>query len=242
MGKRTQTQAPPVAVDMYTFSQELYGKMDVHQRKYTKNVRNHSVTFVDAASGTGKTTLALLVGMELLAKGSVGKIVYMRFPDDRLLKQGFLPGTPEQKAEKLFGPFYDACTELDIGEKQLAEMFSNGLLQTTTDLGLRGTNMKDIYLIIDEAQNAKTIDDLHLALTRLHDSSKVVVIGHSGQQDNRKTETYTAAHLTPFQLYANHMSQKPWAAQCELLINYRGEISRWADQVWATLEGVACTG
>lgn len=220
---------PNQEIDLYGFSLEW--TPDEHQKKFLRQMQSSLVTFVDAPSGTGKTTLALYAGMEALRRGTVKQIIYLRFPDDRTLKQGFLPGPPEQKEARLFGPFYDAIEELGIGDAQLRDLKDRGHMHTVTDTFLRGVNLKETFLIVDEGQNAKTIDDLHLVLTRLHDTSKAVVLGHVKQKDNKKTDT-THSGLTPFEAYLSHMTKKPWAAQAVLVNNYRGEISRWADEIY----------
>ena len=86
-------------------------------------------------------------------------------------------------------------------------------------------------MIIDEAQNG-SLDDLRLVLTRLHDQSKCVMIGHSGQKDN---DFALIGGLIPFQVYQKHMAKKQWASLCELPINYRGKISSWADDIEKTI-------
>ena len=114
----------------------------------------------------------------------------------------------------------------------------NNLIELTTDIGMRGRNLKNTFVIIDESQSG-TIKDLQLVLTRLHDSSKCVLIGHSGQMDSDIPLILRGnTERTPFEIYIEHLTKKPWAVKCELPINYRGKISKWADEIQKTIQEV----
>lgn len=199
---------------------------DKHQKEFLKSMNHSLVTFCDASAGTGKTTLAVWSGFKHLSRGDVRRIVYIRFVDDRFKQNGFYPGTLEEKEQHLFYPFFDALTELSIGDRQYEMMIQQEEIALMTDTTLRGRNIKDSFVIIDEAQNAHSIEDLRLVLTRVHDSCKVVVIGHSKQRDNRQKQK-----VLPFQLYKEHMAKKDFTKVCELITDYRGQISAWADQI-----------
>lgn len=230
--RTTDEQLNPYALDT-----TLYQTMDEHQRAYARAIRETAVTLIDAPSGTGKTTIAFLVGLEMLAKGACNKILYLRYPDDRYLGQGFLPGTLEDKEQHLFHPAFDALEELGVSQIQLKSLMATEQLQFATDVTMRGRNLKGTFLIVDEAQNARSIDDLHLVLTRLHDQdSRAVIIGHNKQQDNKKVQLVGNSKVTPFTAFIYHMTKKEFATQAHLVKNYRGAISLWADSIWESLK------
>ena len=90
---------------------------------------------------------------------------------------------------------------------------------------LRGTNLFNSVVIIDECQNAYR-SDIKKILTRVHDSCKTVVIGHTGQVDlykNPKNSGFKAA----IDLYIGSGDSR--ATFCELKINHRGWVSSIAD-------------
>jgi phosphate starvation-inducible protein PhoH len=216
---------------------KLSFKPDEHQARYLKTIQTTPVTFTDAPSGTGKTTLAVHEGFEALRKGLCQRIVYIRFPDDRYLKQGFFPGTQEEKEANLFFPFFDALIELGVSEQSYKLLRQQEQILLTTDTAMRGRNLKYDFVIIDEAQNARKVADLQLILTRIHDEGgRAVVIGHSGQQDNKGVELTTKLKLTPFQAYMYHMTKQSFAKECKLINNYRGKISQWADKIQESLD------
>lgn len=212
----------------------FFQKLDQYQKYYLENIYSKSVVFVDAKAGTGKTTIAVLAGLELLRQGKVSRVVYVRFPDKRYAKLGFLTGCKEEKEEILMNPFYEAAAECGMQPEAVNRLAEKGFIEATTDIGMRGRNLKTSFVIIDEAQNG-TIDDLKLLLTRIHDRDcKATVIGHSGQCDN-PPKLY-AGKYNAFQVYQIHMTKKPWAVKCDLPNNYRGEISQHADNVDETIK------
>ena len=89
---------------------------------------------------------------------------------------------------------------------------------------LRGTNIKDSTLIIDEAQNM-TRGELKKILTRVHNSTKVIMIGHVGQIDLPKSST------SGFAPYIEHFRDEPYAQVCELTKNFRGKLAQKADEL-----------
>lgn len=216
---------------------KLSFRPDEHQTHCLNTIQTTPVTFIDAPAGTGKTTLAIHEGFEALRKGLCQRIVYIRFPDDRYMKQGFLPGTLEEKEAQLFHPFFDALSELNVSEQSLKLLRNQEQVLLTTDTTMRGRNLKHDFVIIDEAQNARRIADIQLILTRIHDEGgRAVVIGHSGQQDNKGVELTEKRKLTPFQAYMYHMTKQNFAKECKLLNNYRGKISQWADKIQESLD------
>jgi len=234
MEEKVETLALEQIADR-TETDKLYNKFDPYQREMDRKIEEYSVVFVDAEAGTGKTTVAVRKALEMLRQGKVNKIHYVRFPDKRGQKLGFLPGEKEDKEAVYMYPFYDAMAECGIQEAAVDKLIEKGIIELSTDINLRGRNLKGVFLIVDEAQNAEELGDLKLVLTRLHDHrGKGVVIGHSKQVDGR-VRLYTKHRLTSFQIYRYHMTKKPWATTAHLMMNYRGEISKWADRVEESL-------
>ena len=93
-----------------------------------------------------------------------------------------------------------------------------------TDTFLRGTNLDNAVVIIDEAQNY-TVAQLKKVLTRVGSRSKVIVIGHELQCDLDSPET------SGFAKYIEHFKDQKRTAVCTLVNNHRGWISRHADEL-----------
>lgn len=220
-------------------SDKLYAKYDAYQKEYDESIDKFSVVIVDDKAGTGKTTIAVRKAFDKLRTGRVDKIQYIRFPDPRNGKLGFLPGDldTEGKLAPFMRPFYDAAAECGIQKEAVDAMISKGLVELGTDIGWRGGNMKGTFLIIDEAQNGSKIGDVQLIITRVHDHrGHTVLIGHSEQADWERMPTYGIKKLIPFQVWQIHLMKQKWTTKCNLPINYRGKISQWADRIWETVK------
>lgn len=205
-----------------------YNRLDPYQKNYYNALYSRDdiiLVCVNSPAGTGKTTIAVMAALEKLREGSISKIYYIRFPDDRSLRLGYLPGDEEDKTSSYTKPFFDACEEFGIDKLHIMNMCDYGCIELCTDISMRGTNISDAMVIIDEAQNSR-FTDLKLVLTRIKDNCKVALIGHSGQNDNFKGEDSHA-----FEKYMEHMCKQKWAIKCDLPKNYRGKLSTWADKL-----------
>ena len=202
-----------------------YNKLDQDQIIYYQSIMDNMVVCVNSCAGTGKTFIAILSALELFRQGKFNHIYYIRIPDDRSLRLGFLPGDDIEKQSIYFRPFYDACNKLGIMSESIDDAIEDQSIILSTDISLRGANIEKSFVIIDESQNG-SLQDLKLILTRIADNCKVVMIGHSNQVDNFKKSNDHA-----FEKYIDHLCQKPWAKECKLVKNYRGQLSSWADKL-----------
>lgn len=209
-----------------------FNKLDAFQKAYYKAISTKPCVLVDEEAGTGKTFVAVLNGINHLKEGKVNKLMYVRLPDKRNLKQGFLPGGDKEKNAPYMYPFYDAALKCGLTPEAIDILREFGVFELTTDLGMRGRNLEKVFLIIDEAQNGE-ISDFQLILTRSHYDGPVVVIGHSGQLDN---PVIKIGDLIPFQVLQKHMLKRPaYAVMCELQNNYRSPIVKWVDKIQETV-------
>ena len=114
-------------------------------------------------------------------------------------------------------PNTDVC-----GESMTAKKRGEGFVKLLTHTYLRGTNLQNKVVILDESQNY-TVAELKKVLTRCHDSCKVIVIGHTGQIDIRGG--------SGFAKYLEHFQGQERCAVCKLTTNHRGWLSTFADML-----------
>lgn len=188
------------------------------------------IIFVNAKAGTGKTTIATGAANLLVQCGCYENIIYIMSPYGEK-KQGWLPGTITEKSSVYFEAFYQALVKCHVNlntairsETLVEDKQSDGYITCITDTFLRGSNLDDAVIIIDEAQNY-TVPQLQKTLTRIGKNVKVIVIGHELQCDLDNPE------LSGFVKYMNHFASKPRARICELSKNHRSWISEWADNI-----------
>lgn len=208
-------------------SAELFFGLDLtdEQRKYADSIFDNQLTIVNAPAGTGKTTIA--VGCALI----LGKpLVYTFSPvEERVL--GATPGTLEEKEAKYITPLLDALEEIGedprfalYREEDLDLIKEQAWVTAKSHVFMRGSNIKDSVLIIEESQNM-TRGELKKILTRVHDSTKVIMIGHDGQCDLKKPEK------SGFIPYIEHFKDEDYVGVCELTINHRGILANRADEL-----------
>ena len=206
--------------------------LDDEQQKFLDAIKDMSKTivFCNAAAGTGKTTIAM-GGANILVKdtrNSLDGIVYIVSPYGEQ-KQGYLPGSITEKSEVYYEPAYQAMVEVDMNpntdvmsDSMMAKKRGDGFVKMLTHTYLRGTNLQNKVVILDESQNY-TVDELKKVLTRCHDSCKVIVIGHTGQIDIKGG--------SGFARYLRWFDGHPRCAVCQLTTNYRGWLSTYADML-----------
>ena len=207
-------------------------KLDEYQRAFREACLSGDklIVFCNAVAGSGKTTIAMDAANVLVqdSKTNYDGILYIVSPYGEG-KQGYLPGSITEKSEVYFEPAYQAMIEANMNpntdvctESMASKKRGDGFVRLLTHTYLRGPNVANKVVIIDEAQNF-TARDLKKVLTRMHDSCKVIVIGHAGQID--------IAGRSGFVGYIDHFEGQEKCAVCELKNNYRGWISTWADRL-----------
>ena len=214
----------------------FYGMILDEEQQYFRDKiwdKDTLIVIADARAGTGKTTIAVGTANLLVHYGRYDGIVYIASPTMEQ-KQGYLPGTIEDKSEPYFDPLYEAMIRCNINRNK--SMVSNitsqkngtAFIECITHTFLRGTNFENKVIIIDEAANYYT-DELKKVLTRIHDSCKTILIGHTGQVD-----LYKNRDRSGFKYYLDHFSKvldDPRVAICTLSKNYRGWLSNYSDEL-----------
>ena len=231
---------PPQFVD------RLFNNMylDDYQYEYANAIwdKDSICIIVNARAGTGKTTIACGVGDMLVKYGRYDGIVYIASPTQEQ-RQGYLPGSIEEKSAPYFEPMLeamDACNmsrsvlissdNIDRQKNGLSEYPYKPYVECMTHTFLRGNTIENKVVIVDEAQNYYT-DELQKTLTRLKDSCKIIIIGHTGQIDlykNRENSGF-GRYLDHFKKVADLGDDR--VKICELTKNYRGWLSNYADAI-----------
>lgn len=210
----------------------FYGfKLDDQQKDFRDAIWNPDklIVFANARAGTGKTFIAVATANLLVQYGKYDGIVYIVSPVQES-KSGFLPGDADEKTRVYAEPLYDALNKIGVNtytainqESIMNKKEGTGYIDCLSHLWLRGCNLENKVIIIDESQNMY-VDELKKVLTRISDTSKTIVIGHTGQCD-----LYHNKENSGFAPYIEHFKNEPYAQICELTKNYRGVVSNHAD-------------
>jgi len=164
-----------------TFSGKPVYAKTINQRKYVDAIEKSTLVFGIGPAGTGKTYLAVLIGIKKLREGSVKQLILTRPAVEAGENLGFLPGDLMQKVDPYIRPLYDALYEI-MGHKQTEELIAKGTIEIAPLAYMRGRTLENAYVILDEAQNT-TINQMKLFLTRLGFGSKMIVTGDITQSD-----------------------------------------------------------
>lgn len=229
MAKRTNVNQyePPETLAEHPF----YGLiLDEQQTKFRDAIWDPNVRLVtvDSVAGSGKTTIAIATACLLRHYGFMEGCIYCRTPsaEGRI---GFLPGDRGSKERPYMQPLYNTLQKLGenpytVIDNDENQKYGAGYWSAITDVYLLGDDIAKKVVIIDEAQ-CMTIDQLRTIITRCHDDCCVIICGSTlqiqGIEKNR----------SGFTRCIEHFSGQPWARNCVLTKNYRGEMSAWADKM-----------
>lgn len=199
----------------------MYTRFDTEQKDLFHKIQDNIFTYCEACAGSGKTTVSVAAMVDLLANEDISKIVYVRVADDRAQSIGYMPGTMEEKTEMYWGPFYEAMETIGFQREMVTFMISQGLIETTLDINLRGRNLEHAGIILDEVQNADT-ETMRLIFTRVHDNSHIVAIGDGRQSDQKRIHG-------EYKNYCEFLAESSMGARCVLTHDYRGKFSALAE-------------
>ncbi|MGJ8595644.1 PhoH family protein [Sulfitobacter sp.] len=151
------------------------------QKDYVKSLFNNELAFGIGPAGTGKTYLAVAVGVSMFLSGKVDKIILSRPAVEAGERLGFLPGTQDEKIDPYMQPLYDALNDFLPG-KQLAKLREEKTIEIAPLAFMRGRTLSNAFVVLDEAQNATTMQ-MKMFLTRLGEGSRMVITGDRTQID-----------------------------------------------------------
>lgn len=151
------------------------------QKEYVDSIRRHDIVFAIGPAGTGKTYLAVALGVWHLVEGMVRRIILVRPAVEAGERLGFLPGDIAAKFDPFVRPLYDALYEMMEPEK-VKTYLETGIIEIAPLAFMRGRTLNDSFVILDEGQNTSA-DQMKMFLTRLGNNSKAVITGDITQTD-----------------------------------------------------------
>ncbi|MDV7141620.1 PhoH family protein [Tropicimonas sp. TH_r6] len=151
------------------------------QKAYVRSLMSNELCFGIGPAGTGKTYLAVAVAVNLFIGGHVDRIILCRPAVEAGERLGFLPGTQEEKVDPYMQPLYDALNDFLPG-KQVNKLKEEKKIEIAPLAFMRGRTLANAAVVLDEAQNATTMQ-MKMFLTRLGEGSRMVVTGDRTQVD-----------------------------------------------------------
>ena len=151
------------------------------QKEYVRALRRSDIVISAGPAGTGKTFLAVAVGLTMLLEKKIERIILSRPAVEAGERLGFLPGDMKEKVDPYLRPLYDSLYDLFDFEK-IQRMIEIGDIEIAPLAFMRGRTLKNSFAILDEAQNASDTQ-IKMFLTRIGENSRIVVNGDPSQID-----------------------------------------------------------
>jgi len=151
------------------------------QAVYLRKLFDHELVFGLGPAGTGKTYLAVAVAVSMFLEGHVDRIILSRPAVEAGERLGFLPGDMKDKVDPYMQPLYDALNDF-LPAKQLGKLIEEKRIEIAPLAFMRGRTLANAFVVLDEAQNATTMQ-MKMFLTRLGEGSRMAVTGDMTQID-----------------------------------------------------------
>lgn len=166
-----------------SFSIEPITPATDNQRIAVGLLEDHQVVIMEGLAGTGKTFLAVHHALSRLLKGDIDKIIFTRpLTTVGNEKMGFLPGDINDKTRPYAEQFIEYLTEFSpmIAMQDIDQLQDK--IEFIPVAFLRGRNFRNSVIIADEFQNSSHIQ-MKTLLTRIEDSSQLIILGDTKQED-----------------------------------------------------------
>jgi phosphate starvation-inducible PhoH-like protein len=151
------------------------------QRAYVGALFHNELAFGIGPAGTGKTYLAVAVGVSMYLAGRVDRVILSRPAVEAGERLGFLPGDMREKVDPYMQPLYDALNDF-LPAKQAARLMEEKTIEIAPLAFMRGRTLSNAFVVLDEAQNATSMQ-MKMFLTRLGEGSRMVITGDRSQVD-----------------------------------------------------------
>ena len=187
MSENINKQAPKGKVKFsITLSEE--------QKMAKTNILYHPYNFVLGKAGSGKTLLAVQIGLDMYFQRKINQIIITR-PTVSNEDNGYLPGSLNEKMEPWLVPIRSNMRKVYNKPQILEKMENDENIELVSLSHFRGRTFENACVIIDEFQNL-TKQQLGMVLGRLGKGSTMILTGDP-QQIDLKFGNDSAIHDVP---------------------------------------------
>lgn len=156
-------------------------QLNDEQKRAKSLIISNTITILTGQAGSGKTLVACQAALDSLFNREFEKIIVARPVVTAKEEIGFLPGGLKDKLDPYIAPIYDNMYRLYSKEK-IDGLLQDGKIEIIPFAYMRGRNFSNSFIILDEAQNV-TDSQMEMAISRLCEGSKMVIVGDTGQID-----------------------------------------------------------
>ena len=184
------------------------------QKMAKTNILYHPYNFVLGKAGSGKTLLAVQIGLDMYFQRKINQIIITR-PTVSNEDNGYLPGSLDEKMEPWLVPIRSNMRKVYNKPAILEKMENDENIELVSLSHFRGRTFENACVIIDEFQNL-TKQQLGMVLGRLGKGSTMILTGDP-QQIDLKFSNDSAIHEVP------KLKPSQYVYQISLLDNHRHE-------------------
>ena len=114
------------------------------QSDYIKALKENNIIISLGPAGTGKSFLAVSVGVTLLMEKKIDRVILSRPAVEAGEKLGFLPGDMKEKVDPYLRPLYDALYEL-FGADKIDKKIASGEIEIAPLAFMRGRTLEKLF-------------------------------------------------------------------------------------------------
>ena len=153
------------------------------QKELINSIKDNEITICYGPPGCGKTYLSCAQSLKMLKMSQNIDKVYLVKSVTTLRNEeiGFLKGTMDEKMAPFMFSFMNNFEKL-IGKGLTRMLKENNFIEYLPIAYMRGINIDNAIIIIDEAQNI-SIQNLKTIMTRLGENSRMIFLGDMKQKD-----------------------------------------------------------
>lgn len=159
------------------------------QKKLLKSIKENQITICNGPAGSGKTLCSIYMAMSLLRERSNHFQKILLVKSVTVLKNeelGFLKGDLREKIDPFMESFKSNAKKL-FSNTNVDGLFESSIIHFLPLAYIRGTNLDNSIIILDETQNV-SIDNARTLLTRIGSNSKIICLGDTNQIDLRNKQ------------------------------------------------------
>ena len=190
--------------------------LNEEQKQAKSIILDNKITVLRGQAGSGKSMLAAQIALDLLFRKEIERIILTRPAVTSGEDIGFLPGTKEDKLAPYTAAIYDNMYRLYNKEKIDKELI-DGRIEVIPLAFMRGRNLSNCLVVVDEAQNIKN-RQMELLLGRICVGTKMIVCGDAAQIDLKDRK------MSGFHFICTNFKEVPGFEVVTLKTNHRDPI------------------
>ena len=166
---------------------EKYIQLTQKQKDFSQIIENNQIIICTGPAGTAKTFVTMYTSLKLLSMKEFDIVITTKPIQESGEKLGFLPGDINDKISPYMESFILTLEKI-IGKQETKVLVDKGVIEARPLAYMRGSTFDRSIMILDEAQNCD-LRQLILFVTRMGETSKIIICGDVEQSDIAKSQS-----------------------------------------------------